>query len=173
MLSNEQLLEMHDKVALLELVNTYARAADRQDFELMASLYEDDAIDEHGSWFSGPAHEYIARLREILPRWECTLHCVMNSVFKVSGARAEGEIYKIAYHRSRAPDAYEMVSGGRFFDRYAKRDGVWRFAHRRLVNDFNTQAPYVAPANAAELSRAGGADDPSYAFFSLFARGRR
>jgi hypothetical protein len=167
----QQLLDMHDRLALQELVYDYARAVDRRDFALLKSLYEEDAIDDHGVWFCGRASDFIEELERLLPTWECTMHCVTNSVFRIDGDRAEGEIYKIAYHRSLEPNQYEMVSGGRFLDRYRKRDGKWRFAHRMLVNDFEMQSPCAPPPDAHR--RAPGAADPSYAFFTLFARGAR
>jgi hypothetical protein len=54
-----------DKQALHELALTYYRACDRRDFALVRALYHDDAIDDHGSMFSGTADEYVAWLRAV------------------------------------------------------------------------------------------------------------
>ena len=54
-----------DREAIKELVNLYCRAADRHDHELMRSLYHEDAIDDHGSFFKGLAMDFIDKLPEI------------------------------------------------------------------------------------------------------------
>ena len=175
--SNDALQLLHDKMALQELVLTYCRAADRRDYALLRSLYTADAIDDHGEYFCGPAGAYVDWLPTVLETWESTLHCVMNSLFKVDGDRAEGEIYKVAYHRSRPPDQYEVTSGGRFLDRYERHDGVWKFSYRRIVQDFKFKAamPVVGGAPAAQGGDMGvpGAGDLLYSHLSMFRRGMR
>ena len=166
-----------DKMALQELVNSYCRACDRRDYDLLRDLYAADGYDDHGAYFSGTAHDYIAWLPSILDTWESTMHCVLNCVFKVDGDRAEGEIYKVAYHRAKPPDPFEYLSGGRYFDRYVRQDGVWRFAHRKLVQDFQSKIPASAGTNVPwpEGTAVGlpGAQDQIYSFLSLFRRGLR
>ena len=173
----DMLQELQDKTALQELVYSYCRASDRRDYALMRDLYAEDGYDDHGVFFSGPARDYIAWLPSILDTWECTMHCVMNCMFKVDGDRAEGEIYKMAYHRAKPPDPFEYLSGGRYFDRYVRQDGVWRFAHRKLVQDFQTRIPAGAGTHVPypEGTAVGlpGAQDSLYSFLTLFRRGQR
>ena len=169
--------ELLDKQALHELVNAYCRASDRRDYVLMRSLYTKDGTDDHGIFFNGTADAYVAWLPSILDTWESTLHCVFNCLFKVDGDRAEGEIYKVAYHRAKPPDPFEYYSGGRYLDRYLREDGVWRFQHRKLVQDFQSKIPADAGTNVPypEGTAVGlpGTNDQLYSFLRMFKRGMR
>jgi hypothetical protein len=170
----DTLQTMLDKQELHELVLTYCRGIDRQDFALVRTLYHDDAIDDHGDMFKGGPDAYVAWLPTIMKMWDATVHSLSNCLFKVAGDRAEGELYVVAYHRTHAPDAREIVVGGRYLDRYEKRDGVWRFAHRSLAMDWCN----VRDVNAADYETfAAGAvrgrhdsGDASYAELGMFGR---
>jgi ketosteroid isomerase-like protein len=165
---------MLDKYELHELVLTYCRAIDRQDFALVRTLYHDDAIDDHGDMFKGSPDEYVAWLPTIMANWDATVHSLSNTLFEVEGDKANGELYVVAYHRTRAPDAKEIVVGGRYLDRYEKRDGVWKFMHRSLamdwcnVRDVNV-SDYETFAAGAEHGR-HDAGDASYRELPLMGR---
>jgi hypothetical protein len=58
-----------DKQEIYELVCAYCNAADRHDHAKMRTLYHEDAIDEHGSLFSGPAMQFIERLPRYRRPW--------------------------------------------------------------------------------------------------------
>ena len=60
-----ELKKLLDKEAIRELVQIYCRAADRHDHVLMRSLYHEDAYDDHGNFFKGPAMEFIDMLPDI------------------------------------------------------------------------------------------------------------
>jgi hypothetical protein len=166
--------DLRDKQALYELVCTYCRAVDRRDYLLVRSLYHDDAIDDHGRMFYGTADEYVAWLPGVLAGMESTVHSVANALFVIEADQAQGEIYATAYHRTYQPGARELVIGGRYLDRYAKRAGQWKFLHRSLVLD------WAKSASADDLSDAGfgvgapagcaGTQDPSYQVLSFFKR---
>ena len=165
--------QLLDKAALHELVVTYCRACDRRDYQLLRSLYHDDAIDDHGSMFSGGPDAYVAWLPGVLAGFELTVHSIANALFVVDGDEAEGEIQAVAYHRTHSPDAQEIVIGGRYLDRYARRDGVWRFARRALVLDWARTQPvdgaayeqFAAGAPSAPTDR----QDPSYLQLPMLA----
>jgi ketosteroid isomerase-like protein len=171
------LRELLDKQAIYELVMAYANAADRHDHAKMRALYWDDAIDEHGHFFKGPAQEFIARLPEIQKDMAILHHNVTTVNLKLAGDRAEGEVYLIAMHQARGGDRlYDVLIGGRYFDKYEKRAGAWKFSQRSIVADW----AYVADPSAIRLDHpflAGaylgkpGPADPSYGFFSLLKRG--
>jgi hypothetical protein len=171
---SEALQTLLDKQALHELALTYCRACDRRDYALLRSLYHDDAIDDHGAMFRGSADEYVAWLPTVLANFEATAHSISNALYVVRGDLAEGELYTHAYHRTHGPKAQDIVIGGRYLDRYERRGGQWRFAHRSLALDWCRINP-VDPAAYREFAAgapaaAAGPGDPSYRVLEFFGR---
>jgi len=174
-----RLQELLDKQAIYELLFAYCNAADRHDVEKMRSLYHEDAIDDHGSFFKGLAMEFIDKLPEIQEPMEILHHNVTTVNLKLNGDEAEGEVYILAFHKVRTDNgALDLLIGGRYFDKYQKRDGVWKFAHRAVVADWaNLHQPSIVnldnPIIEGSYIGKPGTADPSYGFFSLFKRGQR
>jgi hypothetical protein len=170
----DPLQQLIDKQALHELVLTYCRACDRRDFALLRSLYHDDAIDDHGAMFCGSADAYVAWLPGVLANFAATVHSISNALFVVAGEQAQGELYTLAYHRTHAPQAQEILIGGRYLDCYERRAGEWKFLRRSLALDFCRVAT-VDPAAYEQFAAgapAGRTDlkDPSYVALSFFRR---
>lgn len=182
-----KLQELLDKQELMELIQAYCNAADRHDNEKMRALYHPDARDDHGSFSQGTAMEFIDNLPAIQKTMLILQHHVTTVNLKLDGNYAEGEVYVIAFHKIRkddgeaasaAPDAFDLLIGGRYFDRYEKRDGVWKFLHRSVVADWAhvndpSRVDLEHPILAGSYFGKPGPTDPSYAFFSLFQRGQR
>jgi hypothetical protein len=173
------LQQLLDKQAITELVHAYCNAADRQDHDKLRQLYHADAIDDHGGFFKGLAMEFIDRLPEIQAPMEILHHNVTTLNIALDGDYAEGEVYVLAFHKVRTEDgALDLLIGGRYLDRYARRDGQWRFAERAVVADWATvTAPSAVvldhPLVAGSHIGRSGADDPAYGFFRLMRRGER
>lgn len=169
--------DLIDREAIRALIHAYCNAADRHDQEKMRSLYHPDAIDEHGHMASGPAMDFIEKLPEIQAPMEILHHNVTTINLAIEGDRAEGEVYVLALHRVRGDDGpFDVLIGGRYFDRYEKRDGQWKFAHRAIVADWaNIHSPSIVDLAHPFLDGAyvgkPGAADPSYAFFRMLRRG--
>lgn len=170
-----------DKDAIRELVLSYSRAVDRQDFVLLRSLYADDAIeDDHVGLYEGPADGYVAWLQEVMPRLGVTAHNVTNHLIGFDAAdRAQGEVYVVAYHRLPAEGGgwEDLVYGMRYLDHYARgADGRWRFARRTVTLDWKQAGPscwdLTAPDIAPSLRGTHGPTDSSYRVLShaLFTR---
>ncbi|SFF27045.1 SnoaL-like domain-containing protein [Fontimonas thermophila] len=178
--TREQLLdELLDKQAIYELIMAYANAADRHDHAKMRTLYHEDAIDDHGHFASGPAMDFIDKLPAIQANMDILHHNVTTVNLKLNGNYAEGEVYILAFHKVKDPGgSYDVLIGGRYFDKYEKRNGVWKFSHRAIVADWAYPAhPSAVRLDHPFLSGAylgkPGPDDPSYRFFSLFTFGAR
>jgi ketosteroid isomerase-like protein len=176
---NPELQALLDKEAIRELVQIYCRAADRQDHDLMRSLYHEDAIDDHGPFFKGPAMEFIDSLPEIQKPMETLHHNVTNHNIELHGDRAEGEVYVLAFHKVATDGgSVDLLIGGRYLDKYEKRNGAWKFSHRAVVADWaNLHDPSIVDLDnpMIEGSYIGrpGTEDPSYDFFMGFQRGPR
>lgn len=175
----QQIDALLDRQAITELVHAYCNAADRHDHAKMRALYHEDATDDHGSFFKGLAMEFIDRLPEIQAPMEILHHNVTTVNIRLDGDRAEGEIYILAFHKVKTPDGpFDLLIGGRYFDKYEKRQGVWKFSHRAVVADWaNLHNPSIVnldnPVIAGSYIGKPGNADPSYGFFSLFRRGER
>lgn len=160
-----------DKQAILELVHAYCRAADRHDHAFMRTLYHEDATDDHGAFFKGLAMDFIDKLPEIQAPMNILHHNVTTVNIALDGDRAEGEIYILAFHQvATEAGPIDLLIGGRYFDRYEKRDGQWKFMHRAVVADWatlhdpsivNLENPMVEGALIGQPGKA----DPSYGFF--------
>ncbi len=155
-----------DHVALRDLVMRYCRGCDRRDFALVRSLYHDDAIDDHGSMFKGDPDAFVAWLPTAMAPWELTIHSISNSLFAVDGDYAEGEHHARAYHRTHPPERKEYIVHGRYLDKYARRNGVWKFLHRSLVFDHGVirdvdEVSFAQLSGDAAMGRADR-DDPSW-----------
>jgi len=174
--TDERLHYFIDKQEILELVNRYCQAADRHDHDALRALYHADALDDHGAFFKGLATDFIDKLPEIQAPMEILHHNVTTVNIEIDGDYAEGEVYILAFHKAAGPDgSIDVLIGGRYFDKYKKRDGEWKFSHRVVVADWvNIQDPSIVnlehPFVAGSHIGCPGADDPSYAFFKLIKR---
>ena len=178
----QQLYGLLAKQAITELINGYCNAADRRDYDKMRSYYHEDAIDDHGGFFKGLAMDFIDQLPQIQEPMEILHHNVTTVNIKLDpedANKAEGEVYVLAFHKMKTPDGnMDLLIGGRYFDKYEQRAGLWKFSHRAVVADWvNVHAPSLVdlkhPIIDGSLIGKPGTDDPSYDFFSLMKRGER
>jgi hypothetical protein len=173
----DRLQALLDKQEITELVHAYCNASDRHDHDKLRQLYHEDAIDDHGGFFKGLAMEFIDRLPEIQAPMEILHHNVTTINIKLDGDYAEGEIYVLAFHKiSTDEEPLDLLIGGRYFDKYEKRKGVWKYLERAVVADWvrvtmpsavDLEHPLIEGSHIGKP----GAADPSYDFFKLFRRG--
>ncbi|MBS0323156.1 MAG: nuclear transport factor 2 family protein [Proteobacteria bacterium] len=169
-----------DKQEIIDLLHAYCNANDRHDQAKVRALYHEDAWDDHGIFFKGLAQEFVDKLPGIWADMEILHHNMTTMNIKVDGDVGEGEIYVLAFHKIKKPGggSMDLLIGGRYLDRYAKRNGVWKFAHRSVLADWAVTGdpPVVAldsPILAGSYIGKPGPDDPSYGFFKILKRGER
>lgn len=156
--------EAADRLALQHLVIAYCHGIDRRDYALLRRLYHDDAIDDHSPFYCGSAQGYVDWLPSIMQTWSKTTHSIDNMLFLIDGHYAEGELGAKAYHRT-LDGHREFIAYGRYADRYEKREGVWRFAHRSFILDWSEER---AVAQGDDFGTDGvatgrpGSSDPCY-----------
>jgi len=163
------------KEEIRELALLYSRGVDRQDIELLRTLYTSDATDTHGDTFDGGAKAYCDFLEKSFPYMKYSGHHVCNHLISVDGNEAEGEVYAIAIHL--IPDGQggylEDLMCVRYVDNYRKEeDGYWRFSKRIVTYDFNSRRP-VAEESVKGLPARD--QDPTYVQLTqrLFNHGKR
>ena len=154
-----------DEAAIRRVLVRYARAIDRMDWDLLRSCYHEGAIDDHGL-YRGDVDGFVELLREKLPLDESTLHFLGNQEIEVEGDVAYVETACIARHRRPATGdapATDYFGFVRYCDRFERRDGDWRIAHRLVVyepgriDDVGLEPPYTQrhTRNIREVSPTG------------------
>ena len=126
-----------------EVLARYARGVDRGDGPLLKSCYHPDAVEEHGGNSAGNAFDSadgaIPRIRAM----GTMQHLLGTSHIEFDGDVAWVETYLWTFARFATPDggSLDTFTGGRLVDRFERRDGAWKIAHRRTVFDWNRDVP--------------------------------
>lgn len=138
------LAEAADRLAIQEVLAQHSRGVDRADESILKSAYWPEAEVAYGG-FNGPAHEFCELLPGAIKRYAATQHTITNVSIDLRDGEARVETYVTAYHYLAAEEGdSEMTYLGRYLDRMQKRGDVWRILHRRVVMDWNQNAPASA-----------------------------
>jgi hypothetical protein len=137
--------EAADRLALRELFDAYAHCADRRDAEGQKALFTDDTrfavyMDGEGSepTYVLQGREALTPVFEDLKRYQATTHFNGQSTVMIDDDHATGESYTIAHHIfSEDGTRNMMVASLRYLDTFAKIDGRWYFAERKLILDWS------------------------------------
>ena len=132
--------EAADRLAIRELIDAYAHFADRRQPDEQATLYTEDgrtlvypdpSASEPAQVLTGHA-EHAEGFR-VLSQYAATMHLNGQSTITLAGDRATGETYTIAHHLLETEAGRTQLDMFiRYEDTFAKRDGTWRFAERKL-----------------------------------------
>ena len=136
--------EQADRLAIRELVDAYARCADRRDADGQKALFTPDTrfvvyMDGQGSEPTQVLNgrESLTPVFEDLNRFEATMHFNGQSTIALERHRATGESYCIAHHLFREGGERKlMVAWLRYHDTFVKVEGAWCFAERNLYVDW-------------------------------------
>lgn len=141
--------ELWAEAQIRKVLLRYARGIDRLDLDLVRACYHPDAADSHGS-FVGTVDEFVTWVERVLRRYDLTMHFLGSPLieFPVASARASDgdagptvaavETYGMAFHRAvDGPAERNLVTGFRFLDRFACRDGEWRIARRVATTEWS------------------------------------
>ena len=153
--------EIHD------LAMAYCRGVDRADEALIASIFAPDSAVVTGVVNGTGAAFAIAICDFVRSELDLCFHSVANEWIEIDGDEAVGELYAIAHM---VKDGQEMTTGGRYLDRYVRRDGKWLIQSRTFVTDWNMSHPSTLERGGfyEALSNWGrfGKDDPVYAHWA-------
>lgn len=151
------LRQMLDRERLYELVTRYCRAIDRADEELLLSCYHSDATQDHGA-YKGAIPGLVTHLRgrALDPAKGPLQHVVSNCRFELDGDVAYGETYLRTVMTD--ADGGQLLSFGRYVDRFERREHEWRIAHRQVIIDVPRAGMDTTPFVRGYRDRR----DPSY-----------
>jgi len=141
--------EAADRLAIRELVDAYARCADRRLANDQKSLFTEDThfvvyMDGEGSEPTQiiEGREGLAPVFDDLNRYQATQHFNGQSTIELTRDRATGESYCIAHHLfTEDGERRLMLAHLRYHDTFVKRDGGWLFAERNLYVDWIETKP--------------------------------
>jgi len=134
--------EAADRLMIRELVDAYARCADRRDAKGQMALFTQDTrfLVFYDPTSGQPSQDLrgrgsLAPVFDDLNQYAATMHFNGQSTVALDGDRATGESYCLAHHLSAAEDGTRtlMVASIRYLDQFVKQDGRWLFAERRLM----------------------------------------
>jgi ketosteroid isomerase-like protein len=142
--------EAADRLAIRELIEAYARCADRRDAKGQMSLFTEDT---HFVVFMNakdpkPSQELhsrkaLAPVFADLNKNAATTHFAgQSTIFTLAADRATGEAYCLAHHVTVDGEKRRlMVASLRYLDTFVKVDGTWLFAERLLYVDWLDERP--------------------------------
>jgi hypothetical protein len=158
----KKLRRLIDKSEIKEQIYTWSRGVARRDWDLVRSVFHPDAHDDHGT-LNGSIAQYIEWQKRHHAGVDQSVHFLGNMLIDfVDDDTALAETNVIAFHHYRAdcPESRADIVGveaamgmgemtslivGRYLDKMARRDGVWRIAHRQAV--FETARTEAAGRN--------------------------
>lgn len=149
MKSLDELLAWHE---IYDRLCDYMRAQDRLDPALHRSVFHDGATTDYGS-FRGSGDEFVEFAQTLLKAHRANHHMIGQVCIDFNGETAFGEVYYQAFHRIAAANGVEqdLWVSGRYIDRYERRGGDWKIAHRSELVDWLR----IEPAADATLLAGG------------------
>lgn len=131
---------------IMDCAHLYCHAVDRRRWALMAHVFHEDATYKFFS-IDGGWRDFVAAAKVLIDPMIQTHHQVSNIMVRFeSGDVAFSETYLRAYHVVPAdypagtflslPGGGALWVGGRYIDRFERRDGLWRISHRHGLVDW-------------------------------------
>lgn len=133
-----------DRLAILDLVQEYSHCADRRLIDQHLSLFTADArfvIHMQGAG-SEPTHVIDGRDNlkpyfQIVDNYQVTQHFLGQCTVVLGRDSASGETYCTAYHVYIEDGERKLMTAHlRYLDKFAKINGAWKFAERKLYIDW-------------------------------------
>jgi SnoaL-like domain len=142
--------EAADRVAIRELVEAYARCADRRDAKGQMALFTPDThfVVYMNAKDPTPAQELhsreaLAPVFADLNQYAATMHLLgQTTILTLTRDRGTGETYCMPHHLAvHGEERRLMIAALRYHDTFVKLDGAWLFAERQLYVDWIEERP--------------------------------
>ncbi len=150
-----------------DVLARYCRGLDRMDREMALSVWHADGTALYHDMYEGTGHGFIDWVWDAHTIMQRHSHQLANTLIKVDGDEAMSESY-VTVALWTEPDGegrqQEIISRGRYLDRWSKRHGRWAIDHREHVVDLQT----IQDLQPGNVSAAGTRDasDPSFGYLA-------
>jgi hypothetical protein len=122
-----------DRLAIRDVVETWASARDSGDWEAFRACWHDDGY-MMATWFQGPKEDFIRVSIEGVARGVNILHFTGGCRITLNGTRAIAQTRMTIMQRAEVEGVLCDVSClGRFYDFMEKRDGRWGMVLRQPI----------------------------------------
>lgn len=155
---------------ILDCLTRFGRSMDRLDRELFLSAFHTDAVIAAGAFVGGPValYDWASKLHE--QGQAATHHNLLNHTCDFDGTADSNVAHCETYYLfvGRNHDATNWIAGGRYLDRFERREGQWKVALRTTVIEWSGMVPTMplpfADVPGIELNGvpARSKQDPSY-----------
>ena len=126
---------LETRMALIDLTSDYCHGFDKRDIDRFMAIWWEDAVWEIGppfGNFEGHAGVRHAVLDILWPAWAMSTHYTTN--LRLTSASAEAiEGVSDVYCIGNTTDGQAQTVAASYFDRFTRRDGIWKIARRRVV----------------------------------------
>ncbi len=131
--SRDRIAEILDRKDISDCLLRYCRGVDRFDRELLLSAYHPDAIDDHGRVVLEPEEfaDWVFDMHR--SNHVAHHHAIFNTTYEIDGDVAHTETYYTAFCENILKP--NMVTVGRYVDRFERRAGRWAIAARVAITD--------------------------------------
>ena len=157
---------------VLQIAHTLSRHVDRGNLEGMRQCFFPDAVAEYGFNKTKTVDELLDHFKIQRTQLTGVQHHITTRAIAVDGDYAEVENYVVAHTVMQEDDGPKtFVIGGRYLDKYERRDGEWKIAHRLGMEDWSAKFPTPPTRGSGLVGTIPQGDvgeaDPSFAFFRL------
>jgi hypothetical protein len=117
----------------------YFRGVDRADAELISSAFHPGIVAEYGPKIYTTGTEFgLEFVASLLALFKATFHAAANEIVEIEGDVAYSELYSVNRHlMDRDDDEIVFTRFIRYVDRFERRDGAWKIAHRKVVCEWD------------------------------------
>ena len=167
------------RVDIIDALHRWCRSVDRLDYQGMRDTFHEDAVDEHGA-YNGDVEGLVGWIKDRHQGIQFSSHAVSNIIVDfVSDEVALVESYVRTIQRYLAANrrsleslcgkidlpggALDLMTSSRYVDRYQKRKGAWKIAHRKLLPEWKQVFP-VADTLLGGVSTVAHRNINDYAF---------
>jgi len=138
--------------ACIKAIHRYSIGVDLADLDMLREAFHDDAVLQMGPTWVMTGHDEITQIANIGVRWADKHHFSMDHLVVVDGPdHAHGIYHGLVLYVT--PDLVHISGTARYRDRFERRNGVWRIAHRNVeIRYFSVHPTAEVTLNPPELS---------------------